>query len=239
MIMTTERKDGFWKWVFPHYIWVPVIIAEVFNTIGYFGIAHLKGLKYHDLSLPLDHMIPAIPLFVIIYVLAYVQWFFGFLTCGRENRDYCYKWMSAEFYAKFLTFVIYLVLPTTILRPEITGSDFASILLRGIYRIDGPVNLFPSVHCLESWFCFRSALKQKKTPEFYKWISFCATILVFLSVLFTRQHVIADIFGAILVFELGMLFARKVSMAHIYLKIEDKLSSIFTGRREMDIGKNA
>ena len=101
------------------------------------------------------------------------------------------------------------------------------------------MNLFPSVHCLESWFCFRSALKQKKTPEFYKWISFFATILVFLSVLFTRQHVIADIFGAILVFELGMLFARKVSMAPIYLKIEDKLSSIFTGRREMDIGKNA
>ena len=99
-------------------------------------------------------MIPAIPLFVIIYVLAYVQWFFGFLTCGRENRDYCYKWMSAEFYAKFLTFVIYLVLPTTILRPEITGSDFASILLRGIYRIDGPVNLF----CLSG--------KQKRTRFF-------------------------------------------------------------------------
>lgn len=46
------------------------------------------------------------------------------------------------------------------------------------------------------------------------------TILVFGSVVFVKQHMFIDIFGGIIIFELGMLLTKKHDLRRIYSAID-------------------
>lgn len=211
----------FIKWLLPGYAVAPLAIALLVNGLGYFGIQQLGGyLHYYDFSTPLDHALPFVPGFMYIYVLAFVQWIIGFLSCGREGRQFCYRYMSAELVAKVITLACFLLLPSTIVRPQITGSGLTAFLSNFIYGADAPVNLFPSIHCLESYFCMRVAFRQKKTGRVYPWITGIFSILVFASVVLVKQHVVVDIVGGILVFELGLFLTRKHDFGRFYRKLE-------------------
>lgn len=205
----------------PGYAILPLLLALTVNGAGYFGIQKLNAyLHYYDFSLPLDGKIPFLPWFMYIYVLAYVQWIIGFITCARESREFCYRYLSAELIAKVIALSCFLLLPTTIHRPPIVGDGMTAMLSRVVYGADAPVNLFPSIHCLESWFCMRLAFQQKKTGRVYSCITSVYSILVFASVVFVKQHVLVDIIGGILVFEIGILLTRKHDFRRFYRKLE-------------------
>lgn len=208
--------------ILPKYAFAPLVIAFVFNCIGYVGIQQLhEVLPLHDFSTVIDDNIPFVPAFIIIYILAFVQWIVGFILCGREQREFCYKYMSAEFYAKAMCFVCFLIIPSTIARPEVEVKGFVTWLVQFIYNVDHPVNLFPSIHCLESWFCLRCAFSQKRTGNIYKVVSVVMTVLVFGSVVCVKQHVFVDIIGAIVVFEIGMLIAQRIDLHRLYDGLEN------------------
>ena len=106
--------------------------------------------------------------------------------------------------------MIFLLLPTTIARPEADGSGLIGWLTRIIYMADTPVTLFPSIHCLDSWLCWRFLVKCKKVPRWYKWVNFVFSLLVCASTVLVKQHVFVDIFAGIAVAELGLLLSRRV-----------------------------
>lgn len=225
--MSSRRIKNFIRIWVPPYALVPIICCLMVNMIGYFGVQRISGLlHFYHFALPLDRRIPLVPAFVFIYVGAYAQWVIGFLQCARDSRTLCYRYMSAEVAAKLMTILCFLVLPTTILRPAVPGNGPAEILLRWIYMHDGPVNLFPSIHCLESWFCLRAAFAQKRTGRLYTVCMVVMTLLVFASVLLVRQHVIVDILGGIGVFELGMVLTRNRDFTGFYEKVSRRLSRI-------------
>ena len=103
------------------------------------------------------------------------------------------------------------LLPTTLVRPVIDADgSFWEQLVALLYRIDSPDNLFPSIHCLESWICFRSARKMKKAPPRYRNVAAVATIMIFASTQLLKQHVLLDVAGAIAAGEMGLLLAHKL-----------------------------
>ena len=110
-----------------------------------------------------------------------------------------------------LSILLYIV-SNHITRPEITGTDIFSQLVRFIYSVDAPVNLFPSIHCLESWCCIRAAYKMnfktEKRTNYYRVATILMSLGIFASTLFIKQHVIADVFGGIAAFEIGMILAK-------------------------------
>ena len=226
-----KKFKRWWLWLFPVYIWVPVIVGVAFNTVGYMTLQHFKYVfHFRDFSIGLDNKIPFVPWMIIIYIMvAYTQWVIGFITCAREGQKFCYRFLSAEIVAKALCFLIYLIIPTTIVRPEIQGHGFILGMVRRVYSTDAPMNLFPSIHCLESWFCFRAALSQKKTGRVYPWITFIASLMVFSSVVLVKQHVLVDIIGGILIFEVAMLLTRKHDLSRFYIWLDRK---IFRGKHE-------
>ena len=212
------------RWLLPGYAIAPLGIALLVNGLGYFGIQQLQGyLHFYDFSTALDHALPFVPGFMYIYVLAFVQWTIGFLACGREGQTFCYRYMSAELVAKVITLVCFIILPSTIARPQVTGSGLTALLSNIVYGADAPINLFPSIHCLESYFCLRVAWKQKKTGRVYPWITSVFALLVFASVVLVKQHVVIDIAGGILVFELGLFLTRRHDFSRIYRKLELKI----------------
>lgn len=113
--------------------------------------------------------------------------------------------------AKTICLICFVVFPTTLVWPVIDADgSFWEQLVALLYRIDSPDNLFPSIHCLESWICFRSARKMKKAPPRYRNVAAVATIMIFASTQLLKQHVLLDAAGAIAAGEMGLLLAHKL-----------------------------
>lgn len=167
------------------------------------------GLFHHNIMLPVDYKIPFIPVFIVIYVLAFPFWILSGLLVARESKETCSRVLSAVILAKIVCGVIYIFYPTTMTRPEVTGTDFFSWLTRFIYWIDKPYNLMPSIHCMDSWFCWRGLFGCKKVPQWYKKFSLIFAILICLSTLFVHQHVIIDVPTGILMAEAGLFLTKK------------------------------
>ncbi len=135
----------------------------------------------------------------------------GYLVIARQGRDYCHRVMSGEIISKIIVGIIFLILPTTMLRQDITGTDVMSRAVALIYKVDMPTNLFPSIHCLESYICMKSAIELKNTGKVYRISMVIMSILVFLSTLFIKQHIIMDFVGAVIVAEAGRLLAEFIA----------------------------
>lgn len=192
----------------PSYAVLPLLSIIALNTITYTGTRMINGnFHFYDFSTKLDDMIPLCPAMVLFYVGAFIQWIICYLLIGREEKYFCYRYTSADAIAKLICLFFFLVYPTSMIRPEITGHGLFSDVLSLIYRIDEANNLFPSIHCLESWLCFRAVCHMKGVSLSWKHFNGFFTIGVCLSTVFCKQHVVVDILGGILAVEIGLMIS--------------------------------
>lgn len=198
----------------PKYAIKPLALALLVNSCVYMGIAQLRRfLTFSSLETPPDTALPFLAPFVLFYVLAFVQWGLNYLLIARDSKELCYRFAFGNIIAKLICLFFFVFLPTTLARPEVTGTDLCSRLVRLIYTFDPPVNLFPSIHCLESWCCIRASFLLKKSNRTYQTATLIMSLGVFASTLFIKQHVIADVFGGIVVFEAGFRLAGRIQKA--------------------------
>ena len=207
--------------ILPRYAWIPLIASVLLNFLVYSGNRFITTNMYHfDFSILPDQKIPFVAPMIIFYVLSYITWVIGFVVIAKESKEVCYEIMSAEQLAKLLCLICYIAIPTTMVRAEISGNGFFEWLTRLIYFADQPDNLFPSIHCLESWMCFRGAMRCKKVGHKYKAFMLTFALLVFASTVLVKQHVLVDILGGIAVVEISLFLVKKCK----YLKIYSLLS---------------
>lgn len=184
-----------------------VLGCVALNSLVYWGTQALAAHRtLIDMTTAFDRMIPFDPRWVLIYVACFAYWAVNYVLMARQ--DNWYPIMTGEVLAKLLCGVFFLLIPTTNIRPEITGTGFTDWLMGLIYRMDPPLDLFPSIHCMESWICFRGILGQENIPKWYRAFSGVFTLLVCLSTLFTRQHMIADVIGGVLLGEICLDVSR-------------------------------
>lgn len=194
--------------IIPKYARMPLLVMLIFNCAVFWLTRPLTAGSYHyDLSIGADARVPFVPAFIVIYILAYVQWIVGYIVIVRDSEALCYRVISGEMLSKLLCGVLFLALPTSMVRPVVTGTDLFSRLTRLIYSLDTPDNLFPSIHCVESWLCFRGAVRAEKVGRTYKLFQLVFTLLVFASVVLVKQHLLLDIVSGVLAAELGQLLA--------------------------------
>ena len=199
--------------IYPTYSILPIAAMLGMNMVAYMGTRIFTTGRYHyNIESPLDRLLPLVPFFVVFYVLAFAQWITGYLLIGREKKEYCYRFFLGEIIAKAICLVIFLVFPTTLNRPEITGNGIFERLLAFIYSVDAADNLFPSIHCLESWMCWRGCRKltQTRLPGWFSGANLVLTLLVFASTVLCKQHVLIDIAGGVAVVEIGLFLAPKI-----------------------------
>lgn len=91
--------------------------------------------------------------------------------------------------------------------------DMSEVLL---YQMDAADNLFPSIHCLNSWFCYIAVRSRREIPRWYQRFSFWAALAVFVSTLTTKQHVIADVIGGALLAEVTWQIAGRTHLGAWY-----------------------
>ena len=197
---------------FLKYSFLPPALLLATNLISSFVTRFfIDGRHLYNFTLPLDNAIPFVPEFIYIYVLAFLQWAicaFAVMIIDRDKNWYFCTGIAA---GNLIAGVIFLVFPTVMsTRPEFSGGGALTELIgRFIFSADTPPrNIMPSVHCLSSWGCMRMIFALKRVPKSIKAFNAVFSVLVFLSVLFVKQHLIFDIPAGILAFEAGLIITK-------------------------------
>ena len=211
-----------YDFLFPKYARLPLLLVLAFNCSVYWLAPLIQGdgVTRYDLTIGLDTIIPFVPAFIVVYVLSYVQWAASYIYHSHESRELCYRMTTSDLIAKLITLVFFIVLPTQIVRPDVAEGGLFNWLTQLIYSMDKPISLFPSIHCLESWMCFRTATMMAKPKRWYVATQFIFAMLVLASVVFVKQHFFVDIIGGIAVAEIGLFVYKKWDKTHIFEKIQ-------------------
>ena len=203
--------------IVPQYMWVPLLLTVSCNALAYYGTRLVTAnMVHYNLSNRLDDQIPLIPWTVVIYFGCYVLWIVNYILGCRQERKTAFRFISADFLAKIICMICFVIFPTTNVRPIISGNTIWDMGMRLLYRMDAADNLFPSIHCLTSWFCYIAVRENDKIPLWYRRFSAFAAVLVFISTLTTKQHVLIDVVAGVALAEGCYYFVKKSKFALKY-----------------------
>jgi len=166
----------------------------------------------------LDNKIPFIPQFVWIYVFWYTMLFWVPYYIFTKNKDSFYKYVLTFVITTLIAGIIFVSFPNTVVRANITNSNLSSQIVKIIYLLDAPaINCLPSIHCLYSFlFIFAILDTKSNSPKWMKTLVTTLSILVVLSTLFIKQHVVYD---AIIAFVIGIIIWIIIDKCRLYKKI--------------------
>lgn len=222
------------KHIIPETMRIPIFLALACNMIAYYGSRPLMENREHiNLSNFLDDQIPLIPWTIIIYWGSYAFWVINYIIGCRQDRERAFRFMSADFLAKLVCLLCFLTFPTTNIRPVIEGNSIWDELMRVLYRVDAADNLFPSIHCLTSTFCFIAVRGNERIPQWYKAVSFIIAAGICVSTLTTRQHVLIDVIAGVVLSEFSWWFVGKSGFSKWYMDIILKVHNRMAKRRRM------
>ena len=188
----------------------PLLIVLAINMLAYFLPSILNVAPKYDMTLPIDLTIPAVPIFSYIYVISYAFWVVNYILIAGKSKEMCRRFVTAEITGKVVCFLMFMLVPATFARPAAdTLSGPGAWLLKIVYMMDEPTRLIPSIHCYASYMCVRPLFsKEFRSFSFsYKLFSLIMMILICLSTLFTRQHVIVDVFAGVALGEIVWLIS--------------------------------
>ena len=205
-----------------------LFLAVVWNQSVYYGARWITGSwKHYDMTASFDSLVPFVPWTIVIYFGCYLFWAVNYFLCALQPAEERDRFFCADLLAKGICLFLFLVIPTTNVRPEIFGETIWDNLVKMLYRIDAADNLFPSIHCLVSWFCWIGVRKRKEIPCIYRYFSLIAAVAVCISTLTTRQHVIYDVVGGILIAEGCYFLSGFLRVRRLYSFILSALSKPF------------
>lgn len=204
---------------------LPLIFGFIFNNVIYFVTSRITYPKLYDLSIPLDERVPFVPAFILVYFGCYLFWAVNYILIARQGREHAFRFFVADVMSRLVCLLFFLVLPSTVARPEVAGDGICSGLVRLLYDIDPSINLFPSIHCLVSWFCFIGIRSRKNIPLWYRAFSCIVAVGVFISTVTLRQHVIVDIISGVLLAEIMYAVSWHVDFYLKYQRFFDKITN--------------
>lgn len=196
---------------------IPLVFEFVFNTLVYTGAKIIAGdWKHYNIETKLDLLIPFVPWTLVIYFGCYLFWAVNYILSIRGEEADAWRFLSADFLAKCVCLLCFLVFPTTNTRPDVTGSSVWDLGMRFLYKVDSADNLLPSIHCLTSWFCYIGVRKKKEIPKWYRFFSCAMAAAVFVSTLTTKQHVLYDVAAGALLAELAYDMSKRTGFVKKY-----------------------
>jgi hypothetical protein len=158
------------------------------------------------LKTPLDAYVPLWPIWAVPYLLSIVWWQCSFAWAAWRMEYDRFRAFAIGTIAVMLTsFLLYIVYPTYVERPAVTGNSWAANLIRYIYRNDRLHNAFPSGH---TYFTMLIVFFWWDWKPRLRWLWAASGIIVILSTLFTGQHNLPDPVGGILWAWLGYRFGQ-------------------------------
>lgn len=207
------------------YFWASLCLTLVSNAIAFQGSRlFTQNTHHYTLSLPVDAAIPFLPWTISIYFGCFLFWFIMYRLISQLPRERANRFFCANHLGKVICLVIFLLFPTAIERPEVNGTTAWDTLMRFLYWIDDPDNLFPSLHCLIAWLCWVGVRGNREISILWRISALILAILVCLSTLTTRQHVMLDVLGGILLSEFCYQICGIRALWKLYAHLTDCLT---------------
>lgn len=177
-------------------IWLAAVpILNIF-----YGVLNRPGDHVTSLATSLDHMIPFVPSFIILYVLWYPFITGALIALAFKDKRTYFQTLIALCSGLVISYIFFALFQAAIDRPDIRNEKgFIYTMVSYIYSQDQPYNCFPSIHVLTSYLILRG------TRVFGRdiWaMTSTLSIFIMVSTVLVKQHVAADIAGGILVGEL-------------------------------------
>lgn len=211
------------KKLIPREGWKPLLAAFLFQCLVYSGTRLLNAPWRHwDMTTALDRAIPFWPWTVAIYASAFLFWFVNYNLAAGAGGDRAWRFLTADILAKAVCLVIFLALPTSNVRPALAADAPLGWAMRFIWAMDTPDNLFPSLHCLNSWLCWAAVRGRADVPRWYKTLTLVLVLAICASTLTTHQHVILDVLGGTALAELAWQTAGHTDLAALYRRLWER-----------------
>ena len=176
----------------------------------------------------IDNLIPFIPYFVWIYVFWYFMLIFVPYYIAQKNISSFYKYAVSFIITTIISGGIFVIFPNGVIRADVQGIDISSRIVKIIYLLDTPaINCLPSVHCLFSYlFIFAIFDTKEHSPIAIKVIITILSILVVLSTLFIKQHVIFDAIASLIIASATWFLINMFKKYNILQHLVKKILSI-------------
>ena len=195
-----------------------VLITEAFlyfiikNFVNQYNLVNDFGITF-----------PLIKEFVYIYNSWYPFVFFtSYLIYIKDKEDYK-KFVYVMVIGILLSHLTFLLYPSMVIRPEIKVNNFTDLVLFLTYYFDTPaINCIPSVHCLLCYISIYYIIINKKIALQIKIPIVIYYILIILSTLFIKQHLLIDAIIALIYTCIGITVVKL-----FYPKIKKILKFIF------------
>ncbi|MBQ6431732.1 MAG: phosphatase PAP2 family protein [Oscillospiraceae bacterium] len=219
--------------VIPTYAVLPLAITGIMNLLSFSGtklFLYIFGLGTPIDQLPRwttagDALFPYTPIWAIAYIASFAFWFYLYTTVAKESPEAAYRLVAADFCGKLVCLICFIVVPSTLDRPtgDAIGTGFGPFLIRVIYWTDDPTNLFPSLHCFIAWLGTRYIFEAKKLRFRALNAVLCVigSLMVFVSTLYTKQHVIVDVYSGVALAEICYLIGKYTKLPNLFRKLNE------------------
>ena len=166
------------------------------------------------------------------FVFFYISWFpmlviVPFLVF-KSDKDNLFKYAGMYIMGIIVSFLTFFFFPTIIVREELIVNNVSSWILNVVYLFDTPAsNCLPSMHVFSCllfiYFSFKIKNKNKLTEYILRISIIFLSIMIIVSTLVIKQHVIYDIIGAIILFFIALtgekIFKISSKVSDLYKKI--------------------
>ncbi len=164
-----------------------------FQILIYFFTKLIQGSP-HIIGSTIDTNFPFINIFIIPYVIWYLMIFLIPYIFYKKDKNTFVKYLLCYLITIIIANIIYVIYPSVVLRPNIDTTIFLNKLVNLIYAVDSPaLNCFPSIHCAISMMFILYSFSCKNLNIKSKILVLIISILIMLSTLFIKQHVILDL----------------------------------------------
>ena len=180
-------------------------------AIPVYGILYLLAFQYVEhrkvrpyiIHMKIDDAIPFCEYFVIPYFLwfAYIAVTVFYFTFINKNKKEYWQLVCSLGIGMTLFIVVSLLFPNgQDLRPSLSNTQNSIFieLVRYLYRLDTPTNIFPSIHVFNSVSCCLAVFHHKPFRKHKVFLGGTAvlTALIVLSTIFLKQHTLIDMAAA-------------------------------------------
>ena len=194
---------------------IPTILVAVTYFFSYGIPSFFVSHKVIYITSKVDELIPLFTPAVIPYILALFQWIAALYIVLKQDTNKGYYLCSSLILSSLIGMIIFFIFPTQVIRPTLQIANIFDQLLSNVYASDVGF-AFPSFHCLFSWFVIRALKKCNNVSKSFYIVNVLFSFMVFASTLLVKQHVIYDVFGGILLCELGMYIATKIKIDGLF-----------------------
>ena len=174
----------------------PIIICIFlisFQSIFYLLSKIIQG-EANLLNNFIDDKIPFIIYFIIPYCIWYLMLFLVPYLLYLKDKNNFIRYTLSFIFLVIISNIIFIAYPTTVIRPEVSNDTILGLLTNFIYDMDTPaLNCLPSLHCGISMLWILCTFNNSKLKKYEYLIISIISIIIMLSTLFIKQHVIIDL----------------------------------------------